>query len=204
MNVWDNICNFAKNTVYLYVLIIYSQQTKVIVRVLKQIFMAVFSAITCACSSEYVCEPVLEDGSRDSNFLTEDYDVADEDELAFAAFMESLDSLNLAYSDSILPVSRGAGGDVGKEVAVCAADAVGAKAGQFGGKWLGSVLCAGSGNPVVVAMGYFGGRKVGGLVGFAVASALTRYALDKYTLELSLGNTIDFDADCSIKPSVIQ
>lgn len=125
------------------------------------------------------------------------------DEVAFEEFIQNLDSLNLIYSDSIT-ISRGGGSEITKNAAIVAADLVGEKAGAYGGKWLGSVLCAGSGNPVVVALGYFGGKKVGSILGYSFASALTKYVLDRSLLESSYPMITGFVADCSLKPSVIQ
>ena len=168
-------------------------------RVSKFFILALLCAM-CSCSENEIMEPTVQNQSyiqsRSQNYLDENAQ-----EVAIDEFFQSLDSLNAVYADSVCVNSRSLGGEIGKKAAVIAADEVGKRAGAFAGKWVGSTLCAGSGNPVVVAFGYYGGRAMGSLLGASIASALTKYALDRNGLELSSPQKINMDADFSLKPS---
>lgn len=99
--------------------------------------------------------------------------------------------------------SRGFWNDAAYIGGITAADCGGGEVGKLCGKWLGASLGASTGIPVLATLGFFGGRKLGYLVGYTLSSAAAKYVLDKYSLKRVTEN-LTFDYDISLKPSVIQ
>lgn len=83
---------------------------------------------------------------------------------SFKTFMLSVDSLNNSYTGV---TTRGLWGNLG----VSLADAAGRVGGRVLGKWLGASVGAAMANPAIACIGYLGGQHLGGVVGYAVASA---------------------------------
>lgn len=83
---------------------------------------------------------------------------------SFKTFMLSVDSLNNSFKT---PATRGFWGNFGKNLA----DQAGRAGGRVIGRWLGAMTGAVTANPAIASIGYICGQHIGGIVGYAAASA---------------------------------
>lgn len=112
----------------------------------------------------------------------------------FEDFMMSIDSLNATY---VSTSSRGFVGSCGKKLA----DQGGRMVGRFLGRWLGSAIGAATANPALACIGYVGGQQIGGLVGYAAASAAAEMLLSNAGYASIPSGDMELIVDLNIKLS---
>ena len=130
--------------------------------------------------------------------------IEDLEDKEYSEFLLSLDSLNYrygVYDDS----SRGFF-QWGSEQMVCAvADAAGKRVGSWLGSQLGASLGVVTGNPVVGAVGYLGGRKYGGIAGCVAASYAASVAFEKIAMTSeSVAQYCDVKIDTSMSVGMVH
>ncbi|MDE5882450.1 MAG: hypothetical protein K2J78_07585 [Muribaculaceae bacterium] len=148
------------------------------------IFLTFLLLIMSACSNE---EPIVLPTESVQN--TEYLDLENID-----LFLTRVDSLNDAYPTN---PTRGFWSSFGKSLA----DQGGRAAGRVVGRWLGAAIGTAAANPALACMGYIGGQHVGGIIGYAAASAVAEILLSSAGYPGVSPNTLQLKVDYNIKPS---